>query len=80
MTTSEASRLGPFPMPGYDVLVGPFTHLAAERDRLDGLKWEHFDARLLGATVGAELVGLDMTAELPDAVIPTSAGRCTSTR
>lgn len=69
MSTSEASRLGPFPLPGYEVLVGPFTHLAAERDRLDGLRWEHFDAQLLGATVGAELTGVDLTRDLPDAVI-----------
>lgn len=68
MSTVEASKLGPFPMAGYDVLVGPFTHLAAERDRLDGLRWEHFDAKPLGATIGAELTGVDLTGELSDEV------------
>ena len=69
MTAVEPSKLGPFPLPGYDVLVGPFTHLAAERDRLDALTWNHFDAQPLGATIGAELTGVDLTADLPEDVI-----------
>ena len=69
MSADEAPKPGPFPLPGYDVLVGPFTHLAAERDRLDGLTWNHFDAKLLGATIGAELSGVDLTSDLPDVVI-----------
>jgi taurine dioxygenase len=69
MASPEAATLRPFPLPGYDVLVGPFTHLAAERDRLDGLSWNYFDAKPLGATIGAELTGVDLTAELPDEVI-----------
>jgi taurine dioxygenase len=69
MATAETSKLGPFPLPGYDVLIGPFTHLAAERDRLNALTWTHFDAKPLGATIGAELTGVDLTSDLPDAVI-----------
>ena len=30
-------------LPGSDVRVGPLAYLAAERQRLDGLIWEHFD-------------------------------------
>jgi taurine dioxygenase len=69
MATAQASKLGPFPLPGYDVLVGPFTHLAAERDRLQGLTWDHVEVKPLGATIGAELSGVDLTAALPDDVI-----------
>ena len=53
----------------YGIVVGPVGHLHEERARLAGLTWEHFDATPVGATVGAELSGVDLTAELPDAVI-----------
>ncbi|MFE3227927.1 TauD/TfdA dioxygenase family protein [Nocardia sp. NPDC059228] len=56
-------------IPGYPVWSGPFTHLAAERDRLAGLRWQSFDARPVGATLGAEISGVDLTREQPDAVI-----------
>jgi taurine dioxygenase len=51
------------------VQMGPTTHLAEERRRLGALVWEHFDARRLGATIGAELDGIDLTTELADAAI-----------
>jgi len=57
------------PIGQFGAMVGPTTHLASERDRLRGLVWEHFDARMLGATVGAELIGLDLTTELPQPAI-----------
>ncbi len=70
MTTTAGSRSpGHFQLPGYVVNVGPFSHLAAERDRLTSLTWRSFDAKQLGSTVGAELSGVDLTAELPDDVI-----------
>jgi len=48
-------------MPGYkDTSVGPFTQLAAERARLGALTWEHFDIKRVGATIGAELHGVDI--------------------
>lgn len=56
-------------LPGYPVWSGPYSHLAVERDRLAGLEWQHFDARQVGATLGAEISGVDLTGELPDAVI-----------
>jgi taurine dioxygenase len=68
-TTSPVSRPSSFRLPGYTIAVGPFSHLAEERDRLAGLRWQYFDARMLGSTVGAELGGVDLSEPLPDAVI-----------
>ena len=68
MTTISA-KPGSFRLPGYPVMVGPFTHLADERDRLTSLTWRHFDVRRLGTTVGAELIGPDLTSALDDEVI-----------
>jgi len=56
-------------LPGYDTTIGPLAHLAAERERLAGLQWEHFDANLQSATVGAELQGVDLTVELSESVV-----------
>lgn len=53
----------------WDISVGPLGYLAGERQRLDGLTWQHFDVRRLGATIGAEILGLDLTAPLPAAVV-----------
>lgn len=48
---------------------GPASYLAPERDRLRTLEWTYFAARQLSPTVGAELSGVDLSADLPDAVI-----------
>ena len=56
-------------MQGYPLIVGPFNHLTAERDRLRGLRWRNFEARQLSATVGAELSGIDLTGPLSDDAI-----------
>ena len=56
-------------VPGYPINLGPVTHLAEERTRLHGLSWEHFDARMLGSTVGAELSGIDLACDLPEPAI-----------
>jgi taurine dioxygenase len=69
MTTTKAAAPRTVPLPGYPIVVGPFTHVAAERDRLAALRWRSFDARLLGATLGAEISGVDLTTELPDEVV-----------
>jgi alpha-ketoglutarate-dependent taurine dioxygenase len=53
----------------YDMEAGPLGHLQAERERLAALTWQHFDATLAGATIGAELSGLDLTTDLPGDVI-----------
>lgn len=65
----EALEAHRFSLPGYPIQVGPSAHLARERDRLDQLRWEHFDVTRLGATVGAVLHGPDLTTHLPDEVI-----------
>ncbi len=69
MTATAKPQPGGFRLPGYSVAVGPFTHVAAERDRLAALRWPHFDARPLGATVGAEITGVDLTSALGDDVV-----------
>jgi alpha-ketoglutarate-dependent taurine dioxygenase len=70
--TSDGNIGGPraVPLPAYPpLLTGPYAHLAAERDRLAGLRWQHFDARQAGVTLGAEISGIDLTAALDDAVV-----------
>lgn len=57
-------RIGPYAME-----AGPLGHLQAERERLAGLTWQHFDATPLGATIGATLTDVDLAKELPDGVI-----------
>ncbi|MFZ8917743.1 MAG: TauD/TfdA dioxygenase family protein [Ilumatobacteraceae bacterium] len=49
--------------------VGPITHLAEERARLAALHWQNFDVKRLGATIGAEIRGVDITSELTHDVI-----------
>ena len=58
-----------FRFPGYLTEVGPVAHLRAERERLAGLSWEHFDATPMGASIGAELGGVDLREDLTDDVI-----------
>lgn len=70
-TTTASTTRGATPttVPGYPLIAGPFTHLTAERDRLSGLTWQHFDARQMGATIGAEISGIDLTGPLGDDAI-----------
>jgi alpha-ketoglutarate-dependent sulfate ester dioxygenase len=49
--------------------VGPLTHLADERARLRELSWNSFTAHQLSPTVGAELLGVDLSGTIPDGVI-----------
>lgn len=53
----------------YDLEVGPLRHLAEERRRLQALRWQHFDVKPLGATIGGEIRGVDLGRPLPDAVV-----------
>ena len=53
----------------WDVSLGPVGYLAAERQRLDGLTWQSFDVRRMGATIGAVIEGLDLTGELAPPVV-----------
>jgi alpha-ketoglutarate-dependent taurine dioxygenase len=68
-TSTPTARPGAFRLPGYAIAVGPFTHLAEERDRLASLSWRSFGAQQLGSTIGAEISGVDLGRELPDEVI-----------
>ena len=76
-TTTDAATVDPgavlearrVRLPGRDLVVGPFAHLADERRRLAGLTWAHFDASPMSATIGAEITGLDLNERLADPVI-----------
>jgi len=50
-------------------LIGPARYLAPERERLDSLTWTAFTLRPLGATLGAEISGIDLTSDLPQTTI-----------
>ncbi len=56
-------------LPGRNLVVGPLGHLAAERQRLAGLHWERFEVSPVGATIGAEVTGVDLTAPLDDELV-----------
>jgi len=56
-------------LPNSDTRIGPLGHLSEERRRLAALKWQHFDAMPMAATIGAELHGVDLCHELPQPVI-----------
>lgn len=58
-----------FTLAPYPVMVGPAAHVAAERERLAALRWDHFDVRQLSATIGGEVRGVDLTKPLPDTVV-----------
>ena len=70
-TTDPGQRLGAMRhyLPDSAMQVGPVTHLAEERERLAGLRWESFTVKQLGSTIGAELHGLDLRNRLDDDVI-----------
>ena len=53
----------------HGVATGPLAHLHEERERLASLTWHAFDARPMGATIGAELSGLDLSQDLSDSVV-----------
>lgn len=53
----------------WGVQVGPLSHLAAERDRLSRLEFDHLTVRRLGATLGAEVAGVDLCRPLDDDVV-----------
>lgn len=57
-----AARLGPrrVRLEPYDVEAGPMTYLASERQRLREARWRTFDVEQLGATIGAEIRGVDL--------------------
>lgn len=58
-----------FPLPGYGTEIGPIGHLHTERAALAAMTWSHFDVAPVGATIGAELHGIDLGRELDDDTI-----------
>jgi alpha-ketoglutarate-dependent taurine dioxygenase len=70
-TTDPAGRIAPgrVVIDRFDLSLGPWLHLADERQRLAGLTFEHLEAIPRGATLGAEIRGVDLTTDLPDEVI-----------
>jgi taurine dioxygenase len=71
VTSQPGYHLGTvrFTLDPYPVQVGPAGHVAAERERLDGLEWQHFDVKRLSPTIGGELSGVDLTESLPQEVL-----------
>ena len=53
----------------FDIMVGPVTHLADERERLSTLTYDGFSVRQLGSTIGGIVSGVDLTSELSDELI-----------
>jgi len=53
----------------FDIMVGPVTHLAEERERLATLAYEGFSVRQLGATIGGIVSGVDLTQPLSDELV-----------
>jgi taurine dioxygenase len=56
-------------IPGFGIRMGPVGHLAAERARLRELTFDHFRVRPCSATIGGEVEGVDLTVDLPGAVV-----------
>lgn len=49
--------------------IGPIMHLSDERARLAALRWQNFDVKRLGSTIGAEIHGVDISSDLPQPII-----------
>ena len=56
-------------IPRFDVELGPVLHLADERARLADPQFEHIEVTPKGVTLGAEVGGVRLRADLPDEVI-----------
>ena len=57
-------RLVPF-----RVMVGPVTHIADERERLQNLSYDGFTVTQLGATIGGVIDGVDLTRDLSQELV-----------
>ena len=49
----------------HQVEIGPWVHLAAERARLARPEFDHIEVSPQGATLGAEIAGVDLTGDIP---------------
>ena len=70
-TSDPASRITPgrVRIDRYGLDLGPWLHLADERARLASPSFGHIKVTPQGATLGAEVGGVDLGSDLPDAVI-----------
>ena len=70
-TSDPAARVTPgrVRIDRYDLDLGPWLHLAEERARLSSPSFRHIDVAPQGATLGAEVGGVDLSADLADEVI-----------
>ncbi len=70
-TSDPASRVTPgrITIERFGMSLGPWLHLADERQRLANPSFDHITAIPRGVTLGAEIRGVDLTAELTDEVI-----------
>ena len=70
-TTDPASRVAPgrVLIERFGISLGPWLHLADERQRLADPQFDHITVTPRGATLGAEISGIDLTADLSDDVI-----------
>ena len=69
-TSDPASRITPgrVRIDRYELDLGPWLHLADERARLARPSFRHIDVTPQGATVGAEVGGVDLGSDLADEV------------
>lgn len=65
-TTDPASHIAPgrITIDRFGISIGPLIHLAGERQRLADPQFEHIDVTPRGVTLGAEISGVDLGAEL----------------
>ncbi len=70
-TTDPAAHVKPqrVRIDRYGLDLGPWLHLAEERNRLANPSFEHITVVPQGATLGAEVSGIDLRTELADEVI-----------
>ena len=70
-TSDPASRVAPgrVRIERFDVTLGPLLHLADERQRLASPQFNDIEVVPRGATLGAEIRGVDISTELPDSTI-----------
>lgn len=70
-TSDPAGALAPrrVKIDRYGILLGPCTHLAAERARLAKPRFNRIAVTPQGATLGAEIAGVDLRVELDEEVV-----------
>jgi alpha-ketoglutarate-dependent taurine dioxygenase len=70
-TSDPAGRITPgrVLVERFGMSLGPWLHLADERRRLANPSFDHIEVVPRGATLGAEIRGVDLATDLPDAIV-----------